>query len=319
MITTAVIYNTRVAASVVAAVLLITTAWIFMDSSMVIGEYEVSHRPSHSSQVASITLPGIEHKQYVALSRQQAEHVDAGDWVIVHRQARLLRGTTVYVLQSVRPFPRWMNSSWMSVAAWSSSLSEPFPGQRIILLIAGAVTLLLGVFALRAASAIVLSILLMLAGWCAASVAVIHDLPGTGTWLEIVASIAGAISGLVLGSAHRSVWGYVIQRIGMMVLLLLLSPAIALQFGWPTYLTLIIALAGSLVTPLVGLWLIGGFAIAAGIDGSSMVGNLILGVAGLMVHVASGGTWLSSVVIPMRGGNRTSKNADGQIPLTDLV
>jgi hypothetical protein len=312
-------HRLRIIASIFAAIVLVLAAWIPFDSTLIAGQIELNGSSWRSTQIASVSLPGFDYDKHVVLSRQQAETIKTGDWVLLRGSARETRRHTIHSVDSLQSLPQWMTGTVSSIASWYESLHNPSAGHRAILLMSGAVVLLLGVFALRVVSAIVLAALLMIAGWCAVSIGLIYELPGSGPWLLAAIPLVGAGSGLILGGAHGSMWGYLTQRIGMMALLMLLSPAIALQFGWPTHLTLIIALAGSLVTPLVGLWLIGGFAIAAGIEGSALAGNLILGVAGLMVHVASGGSWLSSIFIPLRGGNRTSKCADGQIPLADFV
>jgi len=138
----------------------------------------------------------------------------------------------------------------------------------------------------------------------------------------VVASLLLPASGAVVHASFRR-WSTVnrwIQRLALAAMLLLLAEGFSGQLGWPVAAITIAAGMGPLLSPVIGLWLLGSLFLALGLAAShaSLVIVLVLSFVG--THLLCGGNWFPGVQLrrlPMRRSRMA--NPHGEIPLASLL
>ena len=216
----------------------------------------------------------------------------AGRWLVARGTPRLVGQWHLLVVDTMRTLPRWLSVIKAPDTEGVGHLVSALAQHRGLATFLGAAVLLLGFVFLRLAASKVGGILGALVAWHAAVVAACEGfllLPEEST---LIVMLLGFAVGALLGGQRGNLLGYLAQRLALIVILLVCAGEMTHQFGWPVGLTQAVAVLGTLVSPAVGLWLLGAYLLAVGLGATGAGSYLILGATGLVIHTLVRGEWI---------------------------
>lgn len=277
--------------------------------------------------------PGCESKAIIVKEPPVTAPVTGG-WMLAKGQSRVVQlpvtgsvseRVSVLDAEEVRTLSIWPSSVMMLGEDWPYHLQDLLRRHRGAAALAGAAILILGLLFLRLASAVILGFIGAILSW---------HLAILGEWQGLISLPPGGMSAvLLLGFTfggligfRKSIPGYLVQRLGIVLIMMEFSENISITFGWPVDLTRRVAIFGSLISPAVGLWLLGAYFLSLGLNTRGPAGHLVLGASGMVVHILNRGRWIPGLPrlprlrLPGRFFHRKRPAAQShEVPLGDLV
>jgi hypothetical protein len=165
--------------------------------------------------------------------------------------------------------------------AWRAAARAARGGLAVFL---GVVILLFGAVLIRCAAGAAGGVFGAVLAWHVAVPAAFESLltlPEAGVPAVL---LLGCLLGMFLGFRHGSPLGALAQRLALLPLVEAFVGKIAEFFDWPVELTRIVGLIGTLLTPTIGLWLLGTYFLALGLGAQGAASRLVLGATGLAVR-----------------------------------
>jgi hypothetical protein len=216
----------------------------------------------------------------------------AGRWLAARGTPRVVGQWSLLVVDTMRTLPHWLSVLKAPDTEGMGRLVSALAQHRGLAAVLGAAVLLLGFVFLRLAASKVGGILGALVAWHAAVVAACEGLLLLPEESALLVLLLGFAVGALLGGRRDNLLGYLAQRLALIVLFLVCAEQMAHQFAWPVGLTQAVALLGTLVSPVIGLWLLGAYLLAVGLGASGAGSYVVLGATAVVIHTLVRGEWV---------------------------
>jgi hypothetical protein len=208
----------------------------------------------------------------------------AGRWVVVQGTPRMIEQWPILDVKRIRAFPIVHAGAavpWSSASQFRFMLHQ----HRTVTLLLGVTVLLLGTVLVRLAGRKLGGLIGAALAWHAVTVVSFEQLivlSELGAWLSL---IMGFVIGVSLAGHQGNIFSFLTRRLGLMLVLVTLSDAIADLFGWPSRLVQVGTLLGTLIATGLGIWVLSSFLLAIGLNATSVGNYVTLAVTGLAVCV----------------------------------
>lgn len=309
------------------------TYWIFNQPQYAAGPLISVHAIEGSARsLMLVKPPGCEAKAIVIEGKvTPTPHIS---WVLAKGETRIVefpitqhlsKRVPVLEAEKLQTLSIWPSEIVASGVDWPYRIEGLLRQHRGAAALTGAAILVLGLFFLRLTSAVILGSMGALLSW---------HLAVLGEWEGLISLPAGGMKvvlllGFVLGGLigfRKSIPGYLVQRLGIILIMMDFADNIAVTFGWPVELTRRVTVLGSLVSPAIGVWLLAAYFLSLGLDTRGPAGHLVLGAAGMIVHILNRGKWIPGLselprlrVFTRWFPRKRSATQSHEVPLGDLV
>lgn len=251
--------------------------------------------------LAQVREPGRETR--ALLMDVRSEKPTAGCWIFAWGKPVQISGdhTVLDVADAhTLPLPPGLSENQ------GNEIAESFPAylrdHREMAVVLGIVVLLSGFILLRLVSGVASGLLGAVILWHATAMGEFHHLFSLPQEAWTAVLLLGFLSGTMVGFRRRSFSGNVMQRLLMILIVALFLDEMSRLFDWSAPLTRYAIVLGIVVSPCIGLWLLGACLLSMGLGAqTSAAGCLVLGVTGVIMHIVTRGDWIPEWRLDLHG------------------
>lgn len=259
-------------------------AWIVLHESYAAGwVIWTQPGPEGHQRLAQVEAPWRASRMLVFASRDLPEAL-AGHWVLAKGTPRVLGQWHVLVVDHMQTLP-FLRTGTVR-AGESARFVDALTAHRGVAVGLGVAVVLLGTVVIRYAAWLAGALSGAVLAWHVAVLAAFADLltpPGASMPAVL---LLGGVLGFCLGWHCGSPLGPLAQRLLVLLLVNAFASQIAESCGWPVEVTRLVGCVGTLLTPTIGLWLLGTYFLVVGLDAHGPASRLVLGVAGLAMRAS---------------------------------
>ena len=232
-----------------------------------------------------------------------------GQWIITSGSCVAVHNRRVLLASQLTFVHTWPHRLQRTTCALSSRISQS-PTVAIVLSV---LTLCLGYLGLRLVAALMVGVLGAAFASLVGALLQAHDVVPDHVAVTYAFASLGFLAGGAAGFRRGGVLGFLAQRLIVLCGVLVFAESMAGVLHVPRMIVLVVGIVGSLLSPAIGLWLLCGWMLCLGLGTHGAAGYVVMAIAGLAVHVLTGGRWLS---VAWRWRRRRWK---GETPLADLM
>lgn len=271
-------------AALVISLALGVCAWIVLHERYAAGwVIWIQPGPEGHPRLAQVEAPWRTSRMLVLASGDLRE-ARAGHWVLARGTPRVLGPWHVLVVDQMQTLP-FLGVGTVRAGQPAQGM-DALTAHRGMAVGLGVAVLLLGAVLVRWAARLAGGLLGAVLAWHVGVLAAFEDLLTLPDASVPAILLLGGVLGLVLGCRCGSPLGPLVQRVLVLLLVDAFVGKIAERFGWPVEVTRLVGLVGTLVTPTIGLWLLGAYFLALGLGAQGAASRLVLGAAGLAVRAS---------------------------------
>lgn len=298
-------------------------AWLLLHEEYAVGWVVWTHVvPEGNRLLARVETPWTRPRMLLFQTGVAVDTI-AGRWLVARGTPQLVGQWHLLIVDTMRTLPLVPAVVKAPDAEGLRRLVGALAQHRGVATLLGAIVLLLGFVFLRLAASKVGGILGAILTWHAVVVAAFEGLLVLPNESTVIVTLLGFAVGALLSGQRGNPLSYLAQRLALILILLACAGEMARQFGWPIGLTQAVTVLAPLLSPALGLWLVGAFLLAVGLGAKSTGSYLILGATGLVIHGLIRGAWVPSTGLPRflkRQSRRLQPRRDGhEVPLDALV
>lgn len=261
------------------------SAWMLLDARYAVGWVVWTHlEPEGHQLLVQVKAPLRGSRMLLFTSENLQEGLD-GHWLLAKGTPRLIGRWHLLVVDQMRILP-FLHIGEKVLREGGAALSvDVLTAHRGLAVLLGVVVLLFGAVLVRCAAGLAGGVFGAILAWHMAVPAAFEGfltLPEAGVPAIL---LLGCTLGMFLSFRRGSLLGALAQRLALLPLMEAFVGKIAEFFDWPVELTRIVGLIGTLLTPTIGLWLVGAYFLALGLGAEGAASRLVLGAAGLAMRV----------------------------------
>lgn len=280
-------YHIRLAwllAALVLSLALGVWAWIVLDERYAVGwVIWTQPGPEGHQRLAQVEAPWRASRMLVFASRDLPEAL-AEHWVLARGTPRVFGQWHVLVVDHLQTLPFFRTG--MVRAGESARFVDAVTAHRGVAVGLGVAVVLLGTVVLRSAARLAGALFGAVLAWHVAVLAACADLLTLSGASVPAILLLGSVLGLVLGWRCGSPLGPLAQRLLVLLLVDAFASRIAESLGWPVEVTRLVGCVGTLLTPTIGLWLLGAYFLVIGLEADGPASRLVLGAAGFAMRAS---------------------------------
>lgn len=259
-------------------------AWILLHESYAAGwVIWTQSGPEGHQRLAQVEAPWRASRMLVFASGHHTEAL-AGHWVLARGTPRVLGQWHVLVVDHMQTLPFLRTGALR--AGEPARFVATLTAHRGFAVGLGVAVVLLGAVVVRYAARLAGALLGAVLAWHIVVLAAFAEfLTPPGASMPAILLLGGVL-GLCLGVRCGSPLGPLAQRLLVLLLVNAFASQIAESCGWPVEVTRLVGCVGTLLTPTIGLWLLGTYFLIVGLDAQGPASRLVFGVAGLAVRAS---------------------------------
>jgi len=259
-------------------------AWLVLHERYAAGWVVWTQPRSEGHQwLAQVGAPWRTSRMLVVASADLPEAL-AGHWVLARGTPRVLGPWHVLVVEQMRMLPLLDASTWR--AGQPTRVLDAVTAHRGVAVGLGVAIVLFGAIVVRGAARLAGALFGAVLAWHVAVLAAFENLLSLPDASVPVILLLGGVLGLVLGCRCGGPLGPLAQRLLVLLLVDAFASQIAESLGWPVEVTRLVGCVGTLLTPMIGLWLLGTYFLVVGLEAYGPASRLVLGAAGLAVRAS---------------------------------
>lgn len=239
--------------------------------------------PEGPQRLAQVEAPWRASRMLVFASADGRE-ARAGSWVLAKGTPRGLGQWHVLMVEQMRTLP------FLTVrtvrAGQPARVLDAVTAHRGVAVGLGVAIVLLGAVVVRGAARLAGALFGAVLAWHVAVLAAFENLLSLPEASVLAILLLGGVLGLVLSYRCGGPLGPLAQRLLVLLLVDAFASQIAESLGWPVEVTRLVGCVGTLLTPMIGLWLLGTYFLVVGLEAYGPASRLVLGAAGLAVRAS---------------------------------
>lgn len=259
-------------------------AWIVLHERYAAGWVVWSQPgPEGHQRLAQVEAPWRASRMLVFASGNHTEAL-TGHWVLASGTPRVLGQWHVLVVEQMRTLP-FLRVGTLRAGQPARGM-DALTAHRGVAVGLGVAIVLLGAIVVRGAARLAGALFGAVLAWHVVVLAAFETLLSLPEASVPASLLLGGVLGLVLGCRCGGPLGPLAQRLLVLLLVDAFASRIAESLGWPVEVTRLVGCVGTLLTPMIGLWLLGTYFLVVGLAAHGPASRLVLGAAGLAVRAS---------------------------------